>query len=192
MGWFNILKFHVELKRLLEGALEKKEEMYIGFLTNDESELRDMWNSSNPNEPYIARSQKGIKSFYPIDEWYGIIVKEESKARLVAISGFAIRNGIGGKEYAVMGGTRRSKGNKYRGYGKISKSKPTELTKQYPRIVGYDNQGKIYSGQFNEKPLKAHAVIPEDILGKFKGRYGDNWGVGESINTLRYWNEDWD
>lgn len=192
MGWFNILKFHVELKRLLEGALEKKEEMYIGFLTNSESELRDMWDSSNPNEPYIARSQKGIKSFYPIDEWYGVIVKEESKARLVAISGFAIRNGIGGKEYAVMGGTRRSKGNKYRGYGKISKNKPTELTKQYPRIVGYVGQGKTYSGQYNEKPLKVHKVIPEDILGKFRGHFGDNWGVGESINTLDYWNKDWD
>ena len=191
MGWFNILKFHVELKRLLEGGSEKAKDMYIGFLTNDEEELRNMWDSSNPNDPYKSRAQRGIQSFYPVDEWYGVIVKEESKARLVAISGFAIKTGIGGKEYAIMGGTKRSKGNKYRGYGKMAKNKPNELTKQYPRIVGYAGQGKIYSGQFNEKPLKAHKVISEDILGKFRGHFGDNWGVGESINTVDYWTKDW-
>ena len=188
MGWFNILKFQPELKRLLEEALDRGEEMYNGFLTNDEEELKDMWNSSNPDEPYETRAQKGVQSFYPIEEWYGVIVKEKGKARLVAVAGFSIKSGKQGKKYAVMGGSRRSKGNKYRGFGGIAKQKPDELTKQYPKIVGYTPLGgKISEGQYDEKPFKSHPVIPDNILKAFDERY-ENWGVG---TTLQYWTEEW-
>jgi hypothetical protein len=190
MGWFDILKFHPELKRLLEDALDRGEEIYNGFLTNDEEELRDMWDSSNPDYPYETRAQKGVQSFYPIDEWYGVIVKEEGKAKLVAIAGFSIRSGKQGKNYAVMGGNRRSKGSKYRGFGKIAKSKPDELTKQYPKIVGYTPIGaKIRMGQYNEEPIKSHPVIPDKVLKVFDEKYQGNWGVG---TTLQYWSEEWD
>jgi len=189
MGWFNILKFHPELKRLLEDALDKGEEMYNGFLTNDEEELRDMWDSSNPDEPYETRAQKGVQGFYFIEEWYGVIVKEKGKARLVAIAGFSIRSGKQGKNYAVMGGSKRSRGGKYRGFGRIAKSKPDELTKQYTRIVGYTPSGfKAAGGQYNEEPIKSHPVIPDNVLKAFDERY-DNWGVGR---TLQYWSEEWD
>lgn len=193
MGWFNILKFHPELKRLLEN-MPSGDKLYNGFLTNDEEELRDMWDSSNPDNPYESRAQKGIQSFYPIDEWYGVIVEEENKARLVAISGFTIKAGKDGKKYAIVGGTRRSKGNNYRNFGRLAKNKPTQLTKQYSRIVGYSSEqgSKVYSGQFNEKPVSTHAVVPDEVLGQFSEKYGDSWGVGNSINTLDYWNEDWD
>lgn len=189
MGWFDILKFNPELKRLLENALDRGEEMYNGFLTNDEEELRDMWNSSNPNQPYETRAQKGVQGFYPIEEWYGVIVKEGDKAKLVAIAGFSIKSGKQNKKYAVMGGNLRNSDNKYRGFGKIAKSKPDELTRQYPRIAGYKGKGITHRmGQYNEAPVKSHPVIPDDVLKAFNERY-ENWGVG---TTLQYWSEEWD
>ena len=51
-----------------------------------------MWNASNPDQPYIMRNIKNERT-YPVDNWYGAIINENGKARLVAISGFAVRQG---------------------------------------------------------------------------------------------------
>ena len=50
----------------------------------------------------------------------------------------------------------------------------------------------MYSGQFNESPVSTHAIISDEVLRQFSEEYGDSWGVGNSINTLDYWNKDWD
>ena len=191
MRWFNVLKFSPKSRSLLEEAELRGEKMYNGFLTNDESEIQKMWNESNPDYPYKLRSKRKLQKFYPIDEWYGVIVREEGKAKLVAISGFAIRSGKEGKEYAIMGGTRRAKGSQYRSFGRLVKQKPMQLTKQYPKIVGYTQLGwGILGGQYNESPSMEHDVIPDEVLQWFSKRFGDTWGVGKS-KILNYWDKDW-
>ena len=89
MGWFNTLKFHDRLRELLGN----KNEVIID-LGPSESKVQEMWNASNPDQPYIMRNVKNERTKnYPVDNWYGVIINENGKARLVAISGFAVRQG---------------------------------------------------------------------------------------------------
>ena len=97
MSWFDTLKFHDRLKELLAN----KEEVIID-LGPSESKVQEMWNASNPDQPYIMRNVKNERTKnYPVDNWYGVIINENGKARLVAISGFAVRQGKEGKSLRI-------------------------------------------------------------------------------------------
>ena len=86
MGWFDTLKFHDRLRELLGD----KEEVIID-LGPSESKVQEMWNASNPDNPYIMRNVRNDRTAkYPVDNWYGAIINQDGKARLVAISGFAV------------------------------------------------------------------------------------------------------
>ena len=95
MNWFDTLKFHPELRRLSGG-----EELKVIALGDDESKVKEMWDVSNPDDLYELRDSNARTAEYPVDEWFGVIIQQGDKHRLVAISGFAVKQGKEGKKYA--------------------------------------------------------------------------------------------
>ena len=60
-----------------------------------------MWDASNPDSPHTLRSQKDSTANYPVDNWFGVIIEQDGKYRLVAISGFSVREGKDGKSLHI-------------------------------------------------------------------------------------------
>lgn len=175
LSWFDTLKFHPELRRLAGG-----ENLKVIALGNDENKMKEMWDASNPDNPHSLRDDKARTAEYPVDEWFGVIVEQGDKYRLVAVSGFAVRQGKNGKEYAYKGGTKTSVDGK--GYGAMAREKATENKPNVPTIAGYTQAGaKWLSG---DKP-EQHEVIPDEVIAHFNEHYGQNWDITKWFNNLR-------
>tara|TARA_B100000424_G_scaffold52402_1_gene37457 strand:- start:1195 stop:1755 length:561 start_codon:yes stop_codon:yes gene_type:complete len=182
LDWFDTLKFHDRLKELLGN----QEEVVID-LGPSESKVQEMWNASNPDQPYIMRNVRNEgTSKYPVENWYGVIINENGKARLVAISGFAVRQGKDGKEFAYKGGTWTVITGK--GYGKDARDKALENKPKVPTIAGYTAAG---SKLFNPRPRftpSEHEVIPDEVIQHFKDNYeggGKSWSISKWMKILR-------
>ena len=174
MDWFNTLKFHPELRRL-SGKEPKK---VIG-LGSDESKVKEMWDASNPDSPHTLRSQKDSTANYPVDNWFGVIIEQDGKYRLVAISGFSVREGKDGKKFAYKGGTKSS----VKGYGTTARDKAIDNKPSIPTIAGYTAQGKQY--MTGDIAPSEHEVIPDEVLEHFRQHYGTTWDITKWFNSLR-------
>tara|TARA_R100000315_G_C5227832_1_gene138846 strand:- start:291 stop:1646 length:1356 start_codon:yes stop_codon:yes gene_type:complete len=179
MGWFNTLKFHDRLRELLGN----KNEVIID-LGPSESKVQEMWNASNPDQPYIMRNIKNERTKnYPVDNWYGAIINENGKARLVAISGFAVRQGKEGKQFAYKGGTW----SVVRGYGGKTRQKALQNKPDVPTIAGYTAAGS----KFNPRPRftpSEHEVIPDEVIQHFEDNFsegGYSWSISKWMQILK-------
>ena len=179
MGWFDTLKFHDRLRELLGD----KEEVIID-LGPSESKVQEMWNASNPDNPYIMRNVRNDRTAkYPVDNWYGAIINQDGKARLVAISGFAVKQGKEGKEFAYKGGTW----SVVRGYGGKVREKSLQNKPNVPTIAGYTPQG----GKFNPRPRfnpPEHEVIPDEVIQHFNDKFnggGYSWSISKWMEILK-------
>ena len=179
MSWFDTLKFHDRLKELLGN----KEEVIID-LGPSESKVQEMWNASNPDQPYIMRNVKNERTKnYPVDNWYGAIINENGKARLVAISGFAVRQGKEGKQFAYKGGTW----SVVRGYGGKTRQKALQNKPKVPTIAGYTAAGS----KFNPRPRftpSEHEVIPDEVIQHFQDKFsegGYSWSISKWMQILK-------
>lgn len=178
LSWFNTLKFHPELRRLAGG-----ESLKVIALGNDELGMKEMWDASNPDMPHELRDSKTRTAEYPVDEWFGVIVEQGDKYRLVAVSGFAVRQGKSGKEYAYKGGTKTSIPKK--GYGQMARDKALDNKPSIPTITGYTQSGaKWITGNKPEQ----HEVIPDEVIAHFNEHYGENWDVTKGFNNS---NDSW-
>ena len=175
MNWFDTLKFHPELRRLSGG-----EELKVIALGNDESKVKEMWDVSNPDDLYELRGSKTRTAEYPVDEWFGVIIQQGDKHRLVAISGFAVRQGKEGKEYAYKGGTKASVLGE--GYGLMARDKAIDNKPPVPTISGYTTAGSQW--KTGTQP-EVDEVIPDAVLEHFREHYGNNWDVQKWFINLR-------
>ena len=175
MNWFDALKFHPELRRLSGG-----EELKVIALGNDESKVKEMWDVSNPDDIYELRDSNARTAEYPVDEWFGVIIQQGDKHRLVAISGFAVRQGKGGKKYAYKGGTKSSVDGKK--YGKRARIKAIKFKPEVPTISGYTRAGAKWKK--GTQP-EVDEVIPDAVLEHFREHYGNNWDVQKWFINLR-------
>ena len=180
MSWFDTLKFHDRLKELLGN----KEEVIID-LGPSESKVQEMWNASNPDNPYIMRNVKNERTKnYPVDNWYGAIINENGKARLVAISGFAVRQGKEGKRFAYKGGTW----SVVRGYGGDTRDKALRNKPKVPTIAGFTPKGgKIWNPRPRFTP-SAHEVIPDEVIQHFQDKFskdGYSWSISKWMQILK-------
>ena len=175
MNWFDTLKFHPELRRLSGG-----EELKVIALGNDESKVKEMWDVSNPDDLYELRGSKTRTAEYPVDEWFGVIIQQGDKHRLVAISGFAVRQGKEGKEYAYKGGTKVSVGGKK--YGQMARDKAIDNKPSVPTISGYTRAGAKW--RTGTQP-ETDEVIPDAVLEHFREHYTNNWDVQKWFTELR-------
>jgi len=171
MSWFNTLKFTPELRRLAGG-----EEIKVIAL-GSEQQMKEMWDASNPKIPHELRDGKARTSEYPVNEWFGVIVKQGDKYRLVAISGFSVKQGKDGKEYAYKGGTKSSVGGK--DYGLMAREKALSNKPSVPTIAGYTDEGaKWITGDMPEQ----HDVIPDEVIAHFNKHYPEQWDVVEKYD----------
>ena len=175
MNWFDTLKFHPELRRLSGG-----EELKVIALGDDESKVKEMWDVSNPYDLYELRGSKTRTAEYPVDEWFGVIIQQGDKHRLVAISGFAVRQGKEGKEYAYKGGTKASVLGE--GYGLMARDKAIDNKPSVPTISGYTTAGSQW--KTGTQP-EVDEVIPDAVLEHFREHYGNNWDVQKWFINLR-------
>ena len=175
MSWFDTLKFHPELRRLAGG-----EKLKVIELGTDESKVKEMWDASNPDNPHKIRGSESRTAKYPVDEWFGVIIEQGDKYRLVAVSGFAVRQGKDGKKYAYKGGTKASVGGKH--YGKTAREKSLGMKPSVPTIAGYTKGGsKWITGDRPEQD----EVIPDDVIQHFNKYYGENWDITKWFNNLK-------
>ena len=180
MGWFNTLKFHDRLRELLGN----NEEIIID-LGPSESKVQEMWNASNPDQPYIMRNIKNERTKnYPVDNWFGAIINENGKARLVAISGFAVRQGKEGKQFAYKGGTW----SVVRGYGGDTRDKALRNKPTVPTIAGFTPKGgKIWNPRPRFTPSE-HEVIPDEVIQHFQDKFskdGYSWSISKLMQILK-------
>ena len=90
-----IKKFHPRLKQILQDRDK------VAIQLGSEEDMKELWDASNPDMPHKLRNNS-----YPIDNWFGVIVNENGKARLVSVTGHAIRTGKEGKPFAYIGGNK--------------------------------------------------------------------------------------
>ena len=69
-----------------------------------EEDMKELWDASNPDMQHEMRSNDKWK--YPVENWFGAIVREGDKSRLVSVIGHAVREGKEGKPYAYFGGAK--------------------------------------------------------------------------------------
>tara|TARA_Y100000401_G_C8312569_1_gene220631 strand:- start:678 stop:1295 length:618 start_codon:yes stop_codon:yes gene_type:complete len=192
LDWFDALKFHPELNRIMDKEAQGKTFLIKDF-GNDENKVKVLWNASNPKDRYM-RDANPRTTKYPIDRWFGLVTKEGDKDRLVAISGFAERDGKEGKQFAYLGGTKVSEDYKG-GTIRINGSKAVKLVlgartgamtvdNPHNQIAGYSAEGwsKLGSKRNNIK-VDTHDVIPDDVIRFFEETYGKRWTLmGPKIN----------
>ena len=166
-----IRKFHPRLKDMLQG--KEKASVQIG----SERDTKELWDASNPDMIHEMRT-----SDYPIDNWFGMIVNENGKARLVSVTGHAVRTGKEGKPFAYIGGNKTHPD--YRGQGLMSeiRSKNLEMIGDIPKIATYTEEGrKRFKKPMVSEPQE-HEVIPDTVIEEMSRRVQelpntDTWGV---------------
>jgi len=173
-----IKKFHPRLKELSQG--KDRVSVQIG----DEKQMKELWDVSNPDMPHKMRDRG-----YPIDNWFGAIVNENGKSRLVSVTGHAVRSGKEGKQFAYVGGNKTHPD--YRGKGLISeiRNKNLNLIRGIPKVASYTTQGrKRFKSPMVDEP-EEHEVIPDKVIQEMKRRVeeipmSDTWGVFKSWKDI--------
>ena len=178
MGWQDILKLTPKLKKL---AGDKDFTVtYIG----DEAQMKEMWDASNPDSPHELRSSVPRFAKYPIEEWYGVIIDVEGNKKLVSVSGFTIKQGKEGKDFAYVGGTKTAAGHTGKKYAKTVREKTWSLLENIPKINGITKitmQSTSFMPSNSEAP-SSHPVIPDEVIGHFRTNYKDLWGINKWVD----------
>tara|TARA_S200002703_G_scaffold115267_1_gene100845 strand:+ start:414 stop:947 length:534 start_codon:yes stop_codon:yes gene_type:complete len=172
-----IRKYHPKLKRMLRD--EKKVSVQLG----SENDMKELWDASNPDLPHELRTGEFS---YPIEEWFGTIVNDEGKARLVSVTGHTIRNGKENQPYALVGGNKTHPEFIRRGLMTGAREKNLSIIDNMPKIAGYTSQGKASFS--SEQQPDSHPVIPDEELDFFRDRVGRKEGV-VSWSLIKQWKE---
>jgi hypothetical protein len=181
MNWEVVLKFSPELRRL--AGDEDKTVIQLG----DETQMKEMWDASNPDMPHEMRSENQWS--YPIEDWYGTIVDENGKKRLAAVVGNAVRTGKEEKQYAFFGGAKTHPDYRGKGLMRETREKALSPISELPRIAGFSSM-RSKKGLKLEKPT-THEVIPDEVLQLMNERIKhleniNDWGISKSwFNILK-------
>ncbi len=182
-----IRKFHPDLRELSQG----KDENIVQI--GDEAQMKELWDASNPDVPHEMRSNN--EWVYPVENWFGTILREGKKSRLVSVIGHSVRTGKEGQSYAMFGGAKThsdySKGSLKRPDGGLMRNtagKALEQIEGMPRIAGYSVERKK-SGLAIDRP-ETHEVIPDDVLEFFRERINhlpkvNDWGIAKWFTMLK-------
>lgn len=192
-----IRKFHPDLRVHSQGLKEfnieltgeesEKENETAVIQLGDEERMKELWDASNPDMPHEMRSNDSWK--YPVENWFGVIVNEKGKGRLVTIVGNAVREGKNSQPYAYFGGGETHPD--YRGKRLFRggvREKALDPIRGMPRIAGFTNM-RQKSGLTLDKP-ETHEIIPDDVLAFMDERIKhldtvDDWGVSKWFAIIR-------
>ena len=169
-----ISKFHPDLRELSQGKDENT--VQIG----DEERMKELWDASNPDVPHEMRSNNEWS--YPVENWFGTILREGEKSRLVSVVGNAVRSGKEGQPFAYFGGAKTHSDYEGKGLMRNARDKALGPIEGMPRIAGYSKQRKK-SGLSIDRP-ETHEIIPDDVLTFFRERMNhlpevNDWGISK-------------
>tara|TARA_B100000287_G_scaffold200494_1_gene189329 strand:- start:165 stop:704 length:540 start_codon:yes stop_codon:yes gene_type:complete len=175
-----IRKFHPRLRDLAQG--QEQADVQIG----SEEDMKELWDASNPDMEHEMRSDNEWS--YPVDNWFGTIVQEGDKSRLVSVIGHAVREGKENQPYAYFGGAKTHPDYRGRGLMRGIREKALQGISGMPRIAGFSNMRRK-SGLTLDKP-ETHEIIPDDVLAFMDERIKhldnvDDWGVAKWMQVLR-------
>ena len=175
-----VRKFHPRLRELSQGKDENA--VQIG----SEEQMKELWDASNPDVPHEMRSNDEWK--YPVENWFGMVVREGEKSRLVTVVGNAVRTGNEGQPYAYFGGAKTHTDYRGKGLMREVREKALDPIRGMPRIAGFTTM-RQKSGLTLDKP-ETHEIIPDDVLAFMNERIKhldnvDDWGVAKWMQILR-------
>lgn len=175
-----IRKFHPDLRELSQGKDENT--VQIG----DEAQMKELWDASNPDVPHEMRSNN--EWVYPVENWFGTILREGKKSRLVSVIGYSVRSGKEGQPFAYFGGAKTHSDYEGKGLMRNARDKALEQIEGMPRIAGYSVERKK-TGLAIDRP-ETHEVIPDDVLEFFRERINhlpkvNDWGITKWFTMLK-------
>ena len=148
--------------------------------------MKELWDASNPDMPHKLRNNS-----YPIDNWFGVIVNENGKARLVSVTGHAIRTGKEGKPFAYIGGNKTHPNYQGRRLMSEIRNKNLEMVGGIPKVASYTSEGKRRFKKPMVSEPQEHEVVPDNVIQEMQRRVRelpntDTWGIHKRwMNILR-------
>lgn len=130
-----------------------------------------MWNRDNPDDPF----SRSAPSWYDIQNW----VVRTNNGEVVAIAGYTDMG-----DYAILGGMKARGKDKPKGGGnwKALLSYRKGKLGNKPKIAGF-RATKMPQDKWTAMNESAGYQredmmgIPEELVDKFRQRYGDDWGI---------------
>jgi len=175
-----IKKFHPRLKQILQDRDK------VAIQLGSEEDMKELWDASNPDMPHKLRNNS-----YPIDNWFGVIVNENGKARLVSVTGHAIRTGKEGKPFAYIGGNKTHPNYQGRRLMSEIRNKNLEMVGGIPKVASYTSEGKRRFKKPMVSEPQEHEVVPDNVIQEMQRRVRelpntDTWGIHKRwMNILR-------
>lgn len=143
----------------------------VNFKEVSERDAILMWNRDNPEDPFVRKAP----SWYNIENWILRTVDGE----VVGMAGYTDMG-----DYVIFGGLKAREKNQPKGGGNwkalLDYRKDKFVGK--PKLVGL-RSSKVPQGQWVSMNRRAGFQtedlmgVPEEIVDKFRERYGDDWGI---------------
>tara|TARA_R100000664_G_C2758884_1_gene148130 strand:+ start:1865 stop:2290 length:426 start_codon:yes stop_codon:yes gene_type:complete len=130
------------------------------------------------------RSEGGMTgeslSWYPIDTWFGKIIDEDGKKKLVSRIGYSTKTGKDGKKYALVGGGYTDPDQRRGSHlTDVIRERDKELT-GLPVISAFTDAGwKAAGKRYGYTQPDSHEVIPDNVISRFKEGTAatSEWGI---------------
>lgn len=134
-----------------------------------------MWNRDNPDDLF----ERNVPSWYDLDNW----VVRTNDGEVVGMAGYSDKG-----EYGILGGLMARNKDAPKGGGNWKALLQYRMDKLAgkPKIVGLKSrkipQATWLSMHRNLKFQTEDLMgIPEELVDKFRQRYGDNWGIKKKL-----------
>ena len=137
-------------------------------------EMKRKWDRDNPDMPY--KRSPAISGWYDLDKW---LLRVTDDGTVVGTIGWREE-----PEYILLGGLKGRRDLGHTGnYKELTAAREERLPKGKPQLAGFkagrgsqEDWIKTQSRFYNINPTDTKG-IPQDIIDKFKQRYGDDWGI---------------
>lgn len=134
-----------------------------------------MWNRDNPDDPFV----RNAPSWYDLDNW----VIRTNDGEVVGVAGYSDKG-----EYGVLGGLKARDRNAPKGGGNWKALLQYRMDKLAgkPKILGLRSTKipqQTWVGLHRNLKFQTDDLmgIPEELVDKFRQRYGDDWGIKKNL-----------
>ena len=137
-------------------------------------EMKRKWDRDNPDMPYERDAE--LSGWYDLDKW---LLRVTDDGKVVGTIGWKEE-----PEYVLLGGLKGRDDLGHKNNTKeLTAARQERLPEGKPQLAGFKagrgSQGdwvKTQSRFYNINPTDTKG-IPQDVIDKFKQRYGEDWGI---------------
>ena len=162
-------------KERLEQMLGSNDKVTLKL--GSEQTVKRLWDASHVDKYEIREGE--LSRGYPINEWFGVIVRDNGIPKLVSVVGYSLQTGKNGKKFAFVGGGKTHPDFTGKGYMREARSKSLSELKGIDKIAGFSAQRRRSNIDL-QKP-ETHDVIPDSVLDFMRGRIKTgnsiDWGI---------------